>query len=146
MGAKRTRAQYAALPYTTTGGEIRVLLVTSRDTQRWIVPKGWPEKKIKPCDQAAREAFEEAGVQGRATKKPFGSFRYEKRLRKGSVTCSVDVYLLKVQRELEDWPERGQRSRCWVSLAEAMLIVDDTGLAELLLRLNRPARRPRAST
>ena len=138
MAEKRQRTQYAALPYANSLGITRVLLVTSRDTGRWIVPKGWPERKTKPCDQAAREAYEEAGVLGRVTRKPFGSYRYQKRLRKGAVTCLVEVYLLKVERELDEWPERGQRLRRWMTPGEAMLLVDDAGLAEILLRLNDP--------
>ena len=136
MAEKRKRTQYAALPYTIVEGGLLVLLVTSRDTGRWIVPKGWPERKIKPYDQAAQEAYEEAGALGLITKKPFGSYTYEKRLGNRSVTCSVDVYLLKVECELEEWPERNQRSRKWMSPAEAVSLVDNSGLAELLLRLN----------
>jgi 8-oxo-dGTP pyrophosphatase MutT (NUDIX family) len=136
MAERRPRIQYAALPYTVADGRISILLVTSRDTGRWIVPKGWPERKTKPHVQAAREAFEEAGVTGKVTKEPFGTYLYEKRLRVGTVTCSVDVYLLKVEREVEDWPERHQRARRWVSPAEGLQMVEDVGLAELLLRLD----------
>ncbi|MEI6559355.1 MAG: NUDIX hydrolase [Rhodospirillaceae bacterium] len=142
MAEKRLRTQYAALPYTVIDGVPRILLVTSRDTGRWIVPKGWPEKKTRPCDQAAREAYEEAGALGRVTRKPVGSYRYEKHLRKRTVTCLVDVYLLRVERELEDWPERAQRSRRWVSPDEAALMVDDAGLGALLLHLSGPALLP----
>ena len=138
MTEKSRRNQYAALPYTVVDGSTRVMLVTSRDTGRWIVPKGWPGKKTKPCDQAAREAYEEAGALGRIDKKPFGSFSYDKRLRKRTVTCLVDVFLLKVERELDEWPESKQRSRKWMSPAEAIHLVDNIGLAGLLRRLSAP--------
>ncbi len=138
MAEKRVRSQYAALPYTVIDGGVRIMLVTSRETGRWIVPKGWPEKKTKPCEQAAREAYEEAGAIGTIAKKPFGSYSYAKRLGKRTVTCLVDVFLLKVERELDDWPESGQRCRKWVSPAEAVQLVDDAGLADLLLRLAAP--------
>ena len=135
MAGKPKRHQYAALPYARVDGALSVLLVTSRDTGRWIVPKGWPEKKTKPCDQAAQEAYEEAGVLGPITKKPVGSYRYQKRLGKRSVTCSVDLYLLKVESELDQWPESEQRTRQWMPPEEAARLVDNPGLAELILRL-----------
>ena len=113
------------------------MLVTSRETGRWIVPKGWPEKKTKPFHQAAREAYEEAGAIGQIAKKPIGSYSYNKRLRKRSVECIVDVFLLQVEKELDDWPECQERSRKWVSLAEASELIDDPGLAELLMRLEQ---------
>ena len=138
MSEKNPRKQYAALPFAVVDGKPRVMLVTSRETGRWIVPKGWPEKKIKPYDQAAREAFEEAGVIGQISKKPFGSYTYDKRLGKRSVSCLVDVYLLKVDRELDEWPESAQRSRRWLSPLEAVELVDDKGLASLLMRLIFP--------
>ena len=135
MAGKRPRAQCAALPYAMVDGVPRVLLVTSRESGRWIVPKGWPEKKTKPFDQAALEAYEEAGVLGRVTRKPFGSYQYEKRLRRRTVVCAVDVYLLRVEHELEDWPERGQRVKRWMSPDEAAGLVGEAELAALLSRL-----------
>ncbi len=132
LRVKRCRSQYAALPFKAVDGQLVVMLVTSRGTGRWIIPKGWPEKKLKPCDQAAREAYEEAGVLGRVAKTPFGSFSYEKRqAARKPVRCLVDVYLLEVRRELEDWPEKGQREKCWMPLAEAARLVSEPGLVEI---------------
>jgi 8-oxo-dGTP pyrophosphatase MutT (NUDIX family) len=111
-----SRAQLAALPYRQVEGRLEVLLVTSRETRRWIIPKGWAEKGTKPHDMAAREAFEEAGVRGKVRKCPHGSYRYEKRLTaKRSVECEVTVFLLEVEQELADWPEKGERERRWLS-------------------------------
>jgi 8-oxo-dGTP pyrophosphatase MutT (NUDIX family) len=138
MAEKHLRLQTAALPYVVDEQGVRVLLVTSRETSRWIIPKGWLERKIKPCDQAAREAFEEAGVTGTIGRKPFGSFRYGKRLRNRTVTCAVDVYLLRVEREYEDWPERGQRLKRWLSPEAAAGMVDEAELAAMVLRLQVP--------
>jgi 8-oxo-dGTP pyrophosphatase MutT (NUDIX family) len=60
------RIQYAALPYRARGkSELEVMLVTSRGSRRWIIPKGWPKRGIPAHDTAAKEAFEEAGVIGR---------------------------------------------------------------------------------
>src|SRR5260221_5941699 len=89
VGAKRV--QYAALPYRLNGrSRTEVMLVTSRETQRWIIPKGWPQRGRAPYDSAAREAFEEAGVVGAVGRRSVGSFPYEKRLKGGGVmVCEV---------------------------------------------------------
>lgn len=132
----RTRTQYAALPFAVRDGEPQVMLITSRETGRWVIPKGWPEKKVKPYDLAAREAYEEAGLLGKVARKPLGSYRYEKQLSaKKAVSCVVHVYRLEVQQELDDWPEKGQRERCWMSPSQAALLVSESGLARILLRL-----------
>src|SRR5215471_8614155 len=87
------RVQYGALPYRVgNGSRPEFMLVTSRETQRWIIPKGWPKKGKSPRRSAAREAFEEAGVLGAVGRRPLGSFSYEKRLKNGrSVECEVRV-------------------------------------------------------
>jgi 8-oxo-dGTP pyrophosphatase MutT (NUDIX family) len=107
---------------------IEVLLVTSRDTGRWIIPKGWLEKGTKP-----REAFEEAGVVGKVQKAPVGSYTYTKRLSaRKSVECKVDVFLLKVDQDLDEWPEKGQRQKEWMSPSQAALQISEDGLVEIL--------------
>jgi 8-oxo-dGTP pyrophosphatase MutT (NUDIX family) len=148
MRKKAYRSQYAVLPVAIRDGEFRVLLVTSRETQRWIVPKGWPEKGLTPAESAAKEAYEEAGLEGEVEGTPYGRYHYEKRLRTGeNVHCEVDVFLMRVERELADWPERGQRRRRWVSPVEAASMIQEPDLAQLMLRLGgpalAPARRPR---
>jgi len=115
---------------------IEVLLVTSRDTGRWIIPKGWLEKGTKPYDMAAREAFEEAGGIGKVQKEPIGSYTYTKRLSaKKSVECNVQVFLLNVEQDLEDWPEKGQRRKEWMSPSQAALQISESGLVGILLSL-----------
>ncbi len=131
---KSLHHQYAALPYRWDGKAIQVMLVTSLQTRRWIIPKGWPEKNMAPHELAAREAFEEAGLVGTVSPEPFGSFTYEKAVRTRSQRCSVDVFLLRVDRELDVWPERGRRERRWMAPAQAALIASDGGLVDLLLR------------
>jgi 8-oxo-dGTP pyrophosphatase MutT (NUDIX family) len=136
MTIKSPRAQCAALPFRRSEDAIEVLLVTSRDTGRWIIPKGWLEKGTKPHDMAAREAFEEAGVVGKIQKGPIGSYNYTKRLSaRKSVECKVDVFLLKVDQDLEDWPEKGQRRKEWMSPSQAALQISEGGLVEILLSL-----------
>jgi 8-oxo-dGTP pyrophosphatase MutT (NUDIX family) len=139
MAKSKPRSQYAALPFRMTDDGLRVLLITSRETRRWVIPKGWPEKDLLPHELAAREAFEEAGILGRTERNPIGSFRYEKRLtEKKAVLCIVDVYLLEVEQELDEWPEKGQRERRWMTPAQAALLVGEGGLVEVLLRLGVP--------
>jgi 8-oxo-dGTP pyrophosphatase MutT (NUDIX family) len=140
MAKSRTRTQYAALPFRMTDDGLKVLLITSRETRRWVIPKGWPEKDVAPHELAAREAYEEAGIAGRIEPSPAGAFRYDKRLSvKKAVPVVVDVYLLEVERELDDWPEKGQRERRWMSPAQAALLVGESGLIEMLLRLGAPS-------
>lgn len=135
---KKHRVQNAALPYRVVDGRLEVLLVTSRDTGRWILPKGWAEKEVKPHAMAAREAFEEAGVLGRIAKKPFATYQYEKRLCEDrSVSCEVTVFPLEVDEILEDWPEKGQRRRQWLGPSQAALAISDSGLKGVLLGLGR---------
>jgi 8-oxo-dGTP pyrophosphatase MutT (NUDIX family) len=136
MSKQEPRVQYAALPYRVVEGRPEVLLITSRETRRWIIPKGWAEKGIKARDMAAREALEEAGVQGKVQKSPYGSYHYEKRLTTHkTVECKVTVFLLKVEQELEDWPEKGERERCWLTPSRAALAISESGLVAMLLRL-----------
>src|SRR5690606_4821481 len=78
--------QYAALPWRVgRHGGIEILLVTSRQRGRWIVPKGWQATGLSPSRSAAREAFEEAGVIGPIGPDPIGSYRYAKLLEHGRV-------------------------------------------------------------
>jgi 8-oxo-dGTP pyrophosphatase MutT (NUDIX family) len=112
------------------------MLITSRETRRWVVPKGWAERGVPPHEQAAREAFEEAGLKGEVGRERLGSYRYAKLLRGGrSVPVRVDVFPLAVTGRLDDWPEKDQREAVWVTPAEAAALVDEGGLAAILLDL-----------
>ncbi len=109
-----------------------VLLITSRESRRWIIPKGWPMKGLKPHQAAAQEAREEAGISGKVSKRPIGTYTYVKRLTNSSQPCRVTVYRLDVEEERDKFRERGQRARRWLSLAEAVDLVDEPSLAALL--------------
>ncbi|WP_407530393.1 NUDIX hydrolase [Methylobacterium oryzisoli] len=132
--------QVAALPVRQAeDGTLEVLLVTSRETRRWIAPKGWPMKGRKPHRAAAIEAREEAGVVGRISKTPAGYYTYNKRLADGgAVPCRVAVYLLIVTKHLDSWPEQGQRDVQWVSNEAAAMLVEEPELAALIRDLARP--------
>ncbi|MBL6455997.1 NUDIX hydrolase [Belnapia sp. T6] len=136
----RRDRQCAALPYRQNGRETEVLLVTSRETRRWVLPKGWTEA-CGAARQAAREAFEEAGIRGRIDPEPIGAYAYPKRLRDGAtVTCQVEVFPLAVEEMLEDWPERAERERRWFSLPQAAAAVEEGELGTLMLRLAATGR------
>ena len=130
------RVQYAALPYRLMGkSRTEVMLVTSRGRQRWIIPKGWPQKGRAPHHSAAREAFEEAGVVGVVDSRSVGSFPYQKRLKNGGVIdCEVEVYALRVLRQSKQWPESRQRQVKWVSAKEAAQTVQEPRLSTIIRR------------
>ena len=135
---RRARRQYATLAYRTLP-ELEILLVSSRETARWVIPKGWPKKGRKPHAAAALEAFEEAGVTGTISKSPIGAYNYDKRLSDGDViTCTVEVYPMMVEVELADWPEREQRTRQWFSLTAAAEAVEEDTLTRLIAKF-KPA-------
>ncbi|HSV28937.1 MAG TPA: NUDIX hydrolase [Candidatus Omnitrophota bacterium] len=135
MGSKKNEiVHYAALPFRMEDGHPMVLLVTSRETKRWIIPKGKPEKKLLPHEVAAREAFEEAGVHGKITDEAFATFDSTKRLDNGrEVPIKVRVYLLEITEILAEWPEKHERERRWVSPGEAALLASEPGLVGTML-------------
>lgn len=129
--------QFAAIPFAIgADGRPRVLLVTSRETHRWVIPKGWPIHGLKPREVAAQEAFEEAGVRGRIVgKHKVGSYHYSKQLPDNAdLLCRVNVFLLQVEDQAAAWPEQGQRDLRWVEPAEAAEMVLEGGLSEILRR------------
>jgi 8-oxo-dGTP pyrophosphatase MutT (NUDIX family) len=126
--------QFAAIPFKITPEGLRVLLLTSRETRRWVIPKGWPIRGLKPRAVAAREAFEEAGMVGTIVgKHPIGSYYYSKQLTADrEMLCHVRVFLLSVEHQVDEWPEKAQREYRWVSPVEAAQMVREGGLAEIL--------------
>ena len=131
--AKSTGIQYAALPYRFEGRMMRILLITSRETRRWVIPKGWPMEGRTAGEAAVQEAYEEAGVFGEAAPAPVGRYTYDKRLRDGSLLAvEVLVFPMEVFVEQLSFPEQGQREKAWVSPAEAAERVDEPELKALL--------------
>ncbi len=133
------RVQYGALPYrVSNGSRAEFMLVTSRETRRWIIPKGWPKKGKSPHRSAAREAFEEAGVVGAIGRRSVGTFSYEKRLKNGgSIECEVRVFPLEVKRQNKQWPEKQERRVKWLSASKAAEKVKEPMLSEMIRRLAR---------
>ncbi len=113
---------------------LEILLVTSRQTRRWIIPKGWPIKGLKPPKSAAREAYEEAGIRGTMGGKSIGAFSYSKRLddNAGIIPCEVRVFAMRVKRQLATWPEASERQTRWFEPAQAVAAVTDNGLRHVI--------------
>ncbi|KIC41307.1 NUDIX hydrolase [Ruegeria sp. ANG-R] len=132
-GALPVYAQSAALCYRTKNGRPEILLITTRRSRRWIIPKGWLINGMTPSETAAREAWEEAGVLGTCGSEALGRFAYVKnRPGKASALCLVDVFPLHVQRLEAHFPEAGDRRRKWVSPKKASSKVASPDLAALL--------------
>jgi 8-oxo-dGTP pyrophosphatase MutT (NUDIX family) len=133
------RYQVAALPFRTDpNGQVEFLLVTSRETRRWVIPKGWPMRGKKPYRAAEREAYEEAGVVGEIEQSALGSYGYDKRLDNGSaVPCEVTVFPLRVVNQRKRWPEMNEREARWFTPEEAAEAVAEEGLRELLIRFGQ---------
>jgi 8-oxo-dGTP pyrophosphatase MutT (NUDIX family) len=129
--------QYAALPFRRRAdGIVEVMLVTSRDTGRWVIPKGWPIRGLGPPDSAAREAMEEAGLAGRIRKRSIGLYHYEKRLADGSaVSCAVQTFAFEVEEQFTSWPEQDERRTQWFELQRAAAAVQEPELSSIILKL-----------
>ena len=133
FGKSPCRLQVAALPWRKTGKGVEVLLITSRDSGRWVLPKGWPEGKEDLCDAAMREAVEEAGLAGAISRREAGRYFYAKGLPSGEeVPCEVLVFPLEVDRVSDKWKEKRQRARKWVSPAEAVRMISEPDLCRLI--------------
>jgi 8-oxo-dGTP pyrophosphatase MutT (NUDIX family) len=131
--------QVAAIPFRLDArGDIEVMLVTSRTTRRFIVPKGWPMKGKSGRKAAMIEAQEEAGVLGNILKEPAGTYSYWKRLSNRFVRVDVIVYLLETTDELANWQEARKRQRAWLAPADAALLIDEPDLSTLLKSLKVP--------
>lgn len=130
MSKKPGTRQYAALPIDLSTGEPRIVLVTSRNTGRWIVPKGQPETGLPGHEVAKREAYEEAGLIGTVSRRAMGSFTSGT----GAAAVRLMVYPFRVSAFLADFPEKGQRDVRAVPFLDALMLLSDGGLISLLLR------------
>lgn len=133
--------QYGALCFRITAeSTIEVLLVTTRDTGRWTIPKGWPIKGLAPHEVAEREAWEEAGIKGRAKKRVFGRFVYLKALDNGrKIPAFVEVHLLEARGSKKRFPECKERTLTWLRPAEAAARVNEPELQGLFRRMEKRA-------
>ena len=124
--------QYAALPWRQAPG-FEILLITSRETRRWVIPKGWPMPALSAAESAAQEAYEEAGIRGQMAAQAMGHYTYSKRQRGGAKKrFRVDVFAMEVTEVLDQWPEAHERARQWLSPEEAVALVEEPELAALI--------------
>ena len=128
----RKSRQVGALPVRARAGRTEVLLITSSNA-RWIIPKGGRSSELAHAESAAREAHEEAGVAGRIFPEPIGQFTTTSA--NGRVKRKVDVYVLDVEEEFSDWPEKRRRRRAWVTIPRARKMVSDRSLKRLFSSL-----------
>ncbi len=134
-GARKTdvRTQFAALCYRVRKGKVQILLITSRATRRWIIPKGWPMHGRTPAASAAEEAWEEAGVRGTSDGRCIGVFSYSKDAGElGELPCVAMVFTIKVDTLAEEYPEAKERDRVWVSRKKAAKMVEEPELSRIL--------------
>jgi len=145
FGDSACKLQVAALPWRVADNGIEVLLITSRDTGRWVLPKGGVEKDEKLWRGAAREAEEEAGIRGAVSRREAGRYFYAKVQWIGrAVPCEVIVYPLEVDVVADNWKERDSRARTWVSPAEAATMVEEEDLGAMLRAFEESAASFRA--
>lgn len=132
QGKRDLRTQFGAICYRVKDGKTQVLMVTSRTRKRWIVPKGWPVDGATPAEAAKREAFEEAGVEGKCVGVCLGLYSYTKEQGEDGLPCVVALYPLKVKNVLRKYPESSERKRKWFSPKKAATLVDSPELAQIL--------------
>jgi 8-oxo-dGTP pyrophosphatase MutT (NUDIX family) len=133
FGAVPCRLQVAALPWRIGESGLEIMLITSRETRRWVLPKGWPEAREPLSEAAVREAGEEAGLSGTISHVEVGRYFYAKSLADGQdVPCEVLVYPLRVIDVADKWKERRERERRWFSGAEAARQVAEPDLGEII--------------
>lgn len=127
------RSQFAALVYRFRDDKLQILLITSRGTGRWIIPKGWPMLGLRPAEAALQEAWEEAGVKGSVTDQSIGLYSYYKTdTKEGTLPCLVNVYPVEARKLSKNYPETGQRRRKWFSPKKAAKLVREPELAKLI--------------
>jgi 8-oxo-dGTP pyrophosphatase MutT (NUDIX family) len=130
---KSVGIQYAALPYRLEGRQVRILLITSRQSKRWVIPKGWPIDGLTPREAVATEAAEEAGIIGKVEPKPLGSFHYMKGLKRERTTAvQVIVFPFLVEDQAPAWKEQGERSQQWFGYRKAASLVAEPSLRGLI--------------
>ena len=126
------RLQVAALCWRRSRKGLRILLVTSRDTGRWVIPKGWPMRNRSDPEAAAREAYEEAGLRGDVRHHSIGLYTYQKLLNGRRLPIAVRVFPLEVREMLRKYPETGQRRIKWFDAERAARRVDEPELKAMI--------------
>jgi len=129
---RSVRTQFGALCYRVQNDKVQVLIITSRGTGRWIIPKGWPVDGATPAEAALQEAWEEAGVEGKVQGNTIGIYSYVKQDDTGDLPCVVAVFPVKVRALRSKFPEAGQRKRRWVTRKRAAALLDEPELRQIV--------------
>lgn len=132
------RTQFGALCYRIANDRVEILLITGRRSGHWILPKGWPIDKATPAESALREAYEEAGVKGKVTGNCIGIFTHFSHERHSGLPRIVAVFPVRVKALLEDYPERKERKRRWLSRRKAAKKVKSPELAQIIRDFTPP--------
>lgn len=135
--AKRdVRSQFGAIPWRVHDGRLEILLVTSRGTGRWILPKGWPMDGATPAEAAATEAWEEAGVTGVPSNAALGFYSYAKEYDGNNLPVVVAMFPLRVKKVHKDWPEKDERKRKWVGRKKAAALLKEPELSQMVRKFD----------
>jgi ADP-ribose pyrophosphatase YjhB (NUDIX family) len=125
--------QSAVIPYRFRSGELEILLITSLKKKNWIIPKGFVENEMTPQESAEKEAFEEAGVDGRINSDPLDVYFQEK----WGGNCRIEVYSMPVESEYDTWPEKDLRDRKWFPVKKAVIQIRNDDLKEIIKRFQK---------
>jgi 8-oxo-dGTP pyrophosphatase MutT (NUDIX family) len=127
------RTQFGALCFRVKKGKVQILLISSRVSKRWIIPKGWPMDGKTPAQAALTEAWEEAGVRGKSDGRCIGIFSYNKDTPEhGPLPCVAMVFPVEVTALVQEYPEARQRKRLWVSRKKAAKLVGEPELSRIM--------------
>jgi 8-oxo-dGTP pyrophosphatase MutT (NUDIX family) len=132
VGKRDVRSQFGAVPWRKHDGKVEFLLISSRRTRRWILPKGWPIHGATPAEAAATEAYEEAGVTGVASNVAIGFYSYRKLFDGDDLPVVVAMFPLRVKKVLKEWPEMAERKRKWVSRKKAASLLHEPELRHIV--------------
>ena len=126
--------QSGVIPVRKGKNGLEILLVTSRDSGRWVLPKGNIKDGLSPVRSAAEEAYEEAGILGKMARRPVGAYKYDKPDMGDGAKCRVEVFVMLVDKVLGDWPEKSERKRKWMEPSKAARLVHEPKLGALIKR------------
>ena len=128
--------QSAVIPYRIKSGKLELLLITSLKKKNWIIPKGFVEKGMSPQESAVKEAFEEAGVDGKIPTSFVGFYFQEK----WGGNCRIEVYAMLVENVYDTWPEKELRDREWFPAKKAVLNIHNNSLKDLVKKFQKSFR------
>lgn len=131
-GKRDLRSQFGVVPFRIKEGKVEILVITARDGDRWVLPKGWPMDGNTPAEAAATEAYEEAGVEGRMLPAVLGLYSYRKAVNGDDLPIVVTMFAMRVDKVLKSWPEKDRRKRKWVNRKKAAALMREPELAQMV--------------